>query len=673
MKKNFFALLFLFVLPLSLCAQLVSTQIPKQFNKIDMGTVTNKILPLTEKSKLPSPLAYKILDTLNDASFSNYCYTTPFIYEPISKTLVLVGCRRAQSASDQNNMDGLLYVKTSQDGGSSWAKRKDLYLQTGTIPLYPSVSVLNPDKSSDVSQFNYLLYSPIATKNAQNQWPWAGAVYVIVNKGNIESLPQVGPVNNKQSWFWTKTASYQSDAEGFCYNAGTLIQGTGQQYGAYGVSSFYFSSDAYDFWSMSQPKEWGFDRFKPAPALTSTYNGWISIDADYEGGVYAAVNNIFVDDTNHRVPGFSKSLDYGQTWSEFTAMPWSTIEGYINTTTGDPTMSFFYAYTADGFVVTGKDKFSFVTRLALVNIDNGQRVLVGLEIVEITYNSGVWGMRKVADYHGTPYVLTESSQSTTTQLVELYDEDRLGNEIQIVKTADGNDLLVKWLDYNMDLGLQALPTPIPINVNVFNQNTGEWEEQSMQLDSLYTTDVYTTYRSKTGDTWSQPLNVTNDLVYNKVSWVPNIIPSLSNVPLLTDQTGRIRYNDANNPRNSYPDFLQQLVVDYPQFVTLTNFDATGSSTAVENQPTANPVALNNIYPNPVNEYAEISFNLDKPAVTRIELHDALGQLVQVLQEGSVSSGINAINFNAKNLASGIYYCTLTVNGKAYTKMMTVVK
>jgi hypothetical protein len=75
----------------------------------------------------------------------------------------------------------------------------------------------------------------------------------------------------------------------------------------------------------------------------------------------------------------------------------------------------------------------------------------------------------------------------------------------------------------------------------------------------------------------------------------------------------------------------------------------------------------------VNEYAEISFNLDKPAVTRIELHDALGQLVQVLQEGSVSSGINAINFNAKNLASGIYYCTLTVNGKAYTKMMTVVK
>jgi len=78
----------------------------------------------------------------------------------------------------------------------------------------------------------------------------------------------------------------------------------------------------------------------------------------------------------------------------------------------------------------------------------------------------------------------------------------------------------------------------------------------------------------------------------------------------------------------------------------------------------------NIYPNPVNEIATITFEAENSSRALIEVLNSIGQKVK-FQDLGVISGEQLIHLNVSDLPSGYYFVNITMNNKAYNTRITV--
>jgi hypothetical protein len=83
--------------------------------------------------------------------------------------------------------------------------------------------------------------------------------------------------------------------------------------------------------------------------------------------------------------------------------------------------------------------------------------------------------------------------------------------------------------------------------------------------------------------------------------------------------------------------------------------------------------LNQNYPNPFNPSTEIKFSLPVAGNVKLSVYNLLGQEVQTLLNGFMEAGVHTVNFNAKNLNSGIYLYKLEANGLTSVRKMTLLK
>ena len=81
-----------------------------------------------------------------------------------------------------------------------------------------------------------------------------------------------------------------------------------------------------------------------------------------------------------------------------------------------------------------------------------------------------------------------------------------------------------------------------------------------------------------------------------------------------------------------------------------------------------------IRPNPVKSTAMLCFTLIKDGSVCFEIHNAEGVLLESLSKGYHQTGQHEIQYNASKLKSGLYYCSLVVNGEIMkTRKMVVVR
>jgi len=80
------------------------------------------------------------------------------------------------------------------------------------------------------------------------------------------------------------------------------------------------------------------------------------------------------------------------------------------------------------------------------------------------------------------------------------------------------------------------------------------------------------------------------------------------------------------------------------------------------------------YPNPANNLINFSFELLKENDTRVAIYDAYGKLIDVINQSTLSAGTQNIAYDVRNLASGVYYVSVTTEGSAtYTERFVVSK
>jgi hypothetical protein len=79
------------------------------------------------------------------------------------------------------------------------------------------------------------------------------------------------------------------------------------------------------------------------------------------------------------------------------------------------------------------------------------------------------------------------------------------------------------------------------------------------------------------------------------------------------------------------------------------------------------------YPNPFNPSTNITFDLSKKSHVELKVYNLLGQLVATLADKDLNSGEYTINFNAHNMASGVYFYQLKTDTFTEVKKMVLMK
>ncbi len=84
-------------------------------------------------------------------------------------------------------------------------------------------------------------------------------------------------------------------------------------------------------------------------------------------------------------------------------------------------------------------------------------------------------------------------------------------------------------------------------------------------------------------------------------------------------------------------------------------------------------ALDQNYPNPFNATTQISYSLPRDGHVKLEIYNLLGQKVATLVDECQQAGLKTANWNAEDLASGIYFYRLTADDFTTTRKMLLMK
>lgn len=88
----------------------------------------------------------------------------------------------------------------------------------------------------------------------------------------------------------------------------------------------------------------------------------------------------------------------------------------------------------------------------------------------------------------------------------------------------------------------------------------------------------------------------------------------------------------------------------------------------------NPVVgLNPAAPNPFNPVTRLSFFVDSPQRVHLAVYDVTGRLIDVLVDRTVESGEHSFQWEARGLASGVYFYRLKTAKESFTRRMILLK
>ncbi|MFA6456369.1 MAG: glycoside hydrolase family 2 TIM barrel-domain containing protein [Bacteroidota bacterium] len=90
-------------------------------------------------------------------------------------------------------------------------------------------------------------------------------------------------------------------------------------------------------------------------------------------------------------------------------------------------------------------------------------------------------------------------------------------------------------------------------------------------------------------------------------------------------------------------------------------------------PVATEFALDQNYPNPFNPSTTVRFSLARPEHVQMKVYDVLGNEITTLVNSKIDAGTHSVEWNARTVASGIYFCRITAGNYSATRKMTLLK
>lgn len=121
----------------------------------------------------------------------------------------------------------------------------------------------------------------------------------------------------------------------------------------------------------------------------------------------------------------------------------------------------------------------------------------------------------------------------------------------------------------------------------------------------------------------------------------------------------------------------ELLDEIPNYVTTTSdhipvyaqFDFGQTTGADEDASAPRPFALRAPFPNPFRSATTLTYSLPAATDVRLEVFDALGRRVAMVEEGSRSAGTHEAVFEAEALPPGLYIARLSADGQRATRRL----
>lgn len=219
-------------------------------------------------------------------------------------------------------------------------------------------------------------------------------------------------------------------------------------------------------------------------------------------------------------------------------------------------------------------------------------------------------------------------------------------------------------------------------------NTGEiaivyqqWEDNDDQATlntvipsggtETFLTDIWATYSNDNGETWSDPVFVAGTPDESDI--FPNVpagfVWNSSSDSIYLDLTYMA---DPVANANVFGNSDAGEAIWYYERVALAAMpaDTTG---IVGSSGVISEFALEQNYPNPFNPATTIEYRLDAAAKVSLDVYNLVGQKVATLAEGRQAVGDYKVDFDASNLASGVYFYKLSVGQASLTRKMMLLK
>jgi|GEM_PF-3246004 len=177
--------------------------------------------------------------------------------------------------------------------------------------------------------------------------------------------------------------------------------------------------------------------------------------------------------------------------------------------------------------------------------------------------------------------------------------------------------------------------------------------------------VYMTKSTDNGATWATPADIYGDNVTGEDVLFPSIpdrIWDQTKIPVLVqnDQSPGTWLQQGDHPQNR-------------NLFIVTRFDASGLTVGVNDEVADLSYSLDQNYPNPFNPSTAITFSVPEAGNVSLKVYDMLGREVATLINGSMNAGSHTVNFNANNLATGMYMYTLKTENFTSSKKMLLLK
>ncbi len=138
------------------------------------------------------------------------------------------------------------------------------------------------------------------------------------------------------------------------------------------------------------------------------------------------------------------------------------------------------------------------------------------------------------------------------------------------------------------------------------------------------------------------------------------------IPATSSPAAGVVYMDKATLLYQHGSGVDKLVVTYTVTPVVSNGQVSSEV------PSAFGLAQN--YPNPFNPSTQIKYDIAKASLVTLKVYDVIGNEVAVVFNGNLNAGKYSADFNASNLATGIYFYSLSVDGvKIDTKKMILVK
>jgi len=633
---------------------------------------------------------YKVIDSLFDA-FSYYgLVQSPLVWYP--RLNILATITRGAFPSNPNlnidiakNCSDAIKIKTSYDVGETWNKDLTVYLdisdnaQLGR-PRYPSLGVFSEQQVDDKSTVKFACYAPLTKSIDSSLWnaTYFGLVENNALKDPVNDNVNDFSINSKQFMLGSETqlSTLETDDNAYCIapsslNPANLKDVTDNERNPFGLLFVDYNNEVSNL--RITPDSWSSNRFQPTSIgkRSSVLVGSDSYNKSMYVCTFGYYNTSVTKDTN-KTFAVSTSTDFGRTWSEFNACPKSIIDSYA-LSQGIPKDSLLFDFnwkwdrnkdssvtTSFDFVCTGDNEFSIVSEVVLNTVNKLP------QIVELYFKDNQWGIRKVADItlcsrlDLLTKLITPINKETTG-----YTSTQKGCEVQIAKTQDLSSVVVKFLE---------------TMVYVFPKGLGRFDKDNVPIipDTVITTDVAMVNRTKNSSTWSTPKNATNSFIFDRITWIPKILPNdLRNVPLLTvqnaDQSGsKLDVNIFSQSRLST--LKQSEYEKFKHYITLSSID-------FNSLPTYERVLIGvdelprdvefKIEPNPANENVTFTICNQNSFNGRIEVSNSLGQIV-LFKDITVASDRQAVNIDVSKMLSGNYHCKFLSDFGVITKSFVVI-